>query len=201
MKARDTRTGAFHDCGGIYTTRHSPNARLTLNSPRTDLGFPSTSLISQIALLVVVAVPVSLAHPSRKELFRPIETMGEYCSWVMGFLLPSLWEAEVAVSAAALLVAAVLLLFLDQTTSNTTHSSASSSSASPATTSYHHRDGGRGRSCAKGKKAVAQLGGTSKVRPDMSWTSLLIWTCIDLRIWRVTALLSLIKPADCSSGC
>uniref|UniRef100_A0A0D3F7C6 C2 domain-containing protein n=1 Tax=Oryza barthii TaxID=65489 RepID=A0A0D3F7C6_9ORYZ len=31
-------------------------------------------------------------------------------SWMRGFLLPSLWEAEVAVSAAALLVAALLLL-------------------------------------------------------------------------------------------
>uniref|UniRef100_A0A0E0CN19 C2 domain-containing protein n=1 Tax=Oryza meridionalis TaxID=40149 RepID=A0A0E0CN19_9ORYZ len=69
-------------------------------------------------------------------------------SWMRGFLLPSLWEAEVAVSAAALLVAALLLLFLDQAVQSSTKSPASSSSpsSSPTTTAAAscRRDGGCG---------------------------------------------------------
>ncbi|XP_066163793.1 BAG-associated GRAM protein 1 isoform X1 [Oryza sativa Japonica Group] len=99
-------------------------------------------------------------------------------SWMRGFLLPSLWEAEVAVSAAALLVAALLLLFLDQAVQSSTKSPASSSSPPPSPTTTAaascRRDGGCGgcgcrRRRAKGKPAAAELGGTSKVAlPDGS---------------------------------
>uniref|UniRef100_A0A0E0K266 C2 domain-containing protein n=1 Tax=Oryza punctata TaxID=4537 RepID=A0A0E0K266_ORYPU len=98
-------------------------------------------------------------------------------SWMRGFLLPSLWEAEVAVSAAALLVAALLLLFLDQAVQSSTKSSASSSPplSSPPTTATAscRRDGGCGgcgcRRRAKGKQAAAEHGSTSKiVHPDSS---------------------------------
>uniref|UniRef100_A0A0E0G9L3 C2 domain-containing protein n=1 Tax=Oryza nivara TaxID=4536 RepID=A0A0E0G9L3_ORYNI len=99
-------------------------------------------------------------------------------SWMRGFLLPSLWEAEVAVSAAALLVAALLLLFLDQAVQSSTKSPASSSSPPPSPTTTAaascRRDGGCGgcgcrRRRAKGKPAAAELGGISKVAlPDGS---------------------------------
>lgn len=101
-------------------------------------------------------------------------------SWMRGFLLPSLWEAEVAVSAAALLVAALLLLFLDQAVQSSTKSPASSSSPPPSPTTTAaascRRDGGCGgcgcrRRRAKGKPAAAELGGTSKV-------SHIIFVCI-----------------------
>ena len=85
--------------------------------------------------------------------------MGECLSWVLGLLLPSLWEAEVAVSAAALLVA-VLVLFLlsDQHSKPTAATSSDSSASSPhsSTTASCHGDAGRGRSCARGK-AIADI--------------------------------------------
>lgn len=81
----------------------------------------------------------------------------QYCSWLLGFLLPSLWEAEVAVSATALLAATVaLLLILDQSASNgTTTTTPTTSSPPPSTARIHHRDGRRRRSSARGKKAAA----------------------------------------------
>ncbi|XP_062219581.1 BAG-associated GRAM protein 1-like [Phragmites australis] len=85
--------------------------------------------------------------------------MGECLSWVLGLLLPSLWEAEVAVSAAALLVA-VLVLFLlsDQHSKPAAAASSDSSASSPhsSTIASCHGDAGRGRSCARGK-AVADI--------------------------------------------
>uniref|UniRef100_A0A0D9VI41 C2 domain-containing protein n=1 Tax=Leersia perrieri TaxID=77586 RepID=A0A0D9VI41_9ORYZ len=87
-----------------------------------------------------------------------------FSSWIRGFLLPSLWEAEVAVSAAALLVAALLLLFLDQAVqSASTKSSASLSSSPPAAASFGRNVGGGYRRRAKGKQVATELGGTSKV--------------------------------------
>lgn len=78
--------------------------------------------------------------------------MGEHCSWLLRSLLPSLWEAEVAISAVALLAAAVaLLLILDDT--------ASATSPPSSTTKSYDRDGrGRMRGSAKGSKAVAEPG-------------------------------------------
>ncbi|XP_014756501.1 BAG-associated GRAM protein 1 isoform X2 [Brachypodium distachyon] len=86
----------------------------------------------------------------------------QYCSWLLGFLLPSLWEAEVAVSATALLAATVaLLLILDQSASNgTTTTTPTTSSPPPSTARIHHRDGRRRRSSARGKKAAA---------PELRW--------------------------------
>ncbi|KAL5211483.1 hypothetical protein ABZP36_022330 [Zizania latifolia] len=89
-----------------------------------------------------------------------------FCSWILGFLLPSLWEVEVAVSAAALLLAALLLVFLDQASqSASAESSATSSSSSPHTApATYRRDGAGGRrGRAKGKQVTAELAGTSKI--------------------------------------
>ncbi|XP_040376562.1 BAG-associated GRAM protein 1-like [Oryza brachyantha] len=89
-------------------------------------------------------------------------------SWMRGFLLPSLWEAEVAVSAAALLVAALLLFFLDQAVQSSTKSLPSSSSSSSSSLAVaaagYRRDGGDGRRRrAKGRQEAAELGGTSNI--------------------------------------
>ncbi|XP_062221084.1 BAG-associated GRAM protein 1-like isoform X2 [Phragmites australis] len=86
--------------------------------------------------------------------------MGECASCVMGLLLPSLWEAAVAVSAAALLVAALFLFLLpDQhysAPSATVATNSSASSSHSSATETCHRDAGRGRSCARGEaRAVA----------------------------------------------
>lgn len=100
-------------------------------------------------------------NPGRKQVnwaIDPVVMMGaQYCSWLLGFLLPSLWEAEVAVSATALLAATVaLLLILDQSASNgTTTTTPTTSSPPPSTARIHHRDGRRRRSSARGKKAAA----------------------------------------------
>ena len=42
----------------------------------------------------------------------PVPAMGQCLSWALGLLLPSLWEAEVAISATALLIAALILFLL-----------------------------------------------------------------------------------------
>ncbi|KAF0933556.1 hypothetical protein E2562_018803 [Oryza meyeriana var. granulata] len=108
-----------------------------------------------------------LASSSREELAIEefaMEAAG-FSSWMRAFLLPSLWEAEVAVSAAALLVAALLLLFLDQAVQSSTKLSASP----PIAAASYRRDGGGFRPRAKGKQAIAELGGTSKIAlPDGS---------------------------------
>ncbi|VAI46807.1 unnamed protein product [Triticum turgidum subsp. durum] len=78
--------------------------------------------------------------------------MGAHCSWLLRSLLPSLWEAEVAISAVALLAAAVaLLLILEETASAT-------SPSSPTTKSYDRDRGGRRRGSAKGSRAAAEPG-------------------------------------------
>ncbi|KAM0869248.1 hypothetical protein ACQ4PT_040799 [Festuca glaucescens] len=88
----------------------------------------------------------------------------QYCSWLLGFLLPSLWEAEVAISAAALLAATVaLLVILDQTTPTI-----SSPPSSPTTEVYgrdsHSRCRRQRRSRAKrSNKALAEPGRASEV--------------------------------------
>jgi len=89
--------------------------------------------------------------------------MGQCLSWALGLLLPSLWEAEVAISATALLIAALVLFLLtsDQHAAKPTaaggrsSSPASSSSSRPsAAAAARHRDAGRcGRSGARGKAA------------------------------------------------
>ncbi|XP_047079704.1 BAG-associated GRAM protein 1-like [Lolium rigidum] len=56
----------------------------------------------------------------------------QYCSWLLRFLLPSLWEAEVAISAAALLATVALLVVLEQTASSTSATSSPPSSAAEA---------------------------------------------------------------------
>ncbi|XP_048534841.1 BAG-associated GRAM protein 1-like isoform X4 [Triticum urartu] len=78
--------------------------------------------------------------------------MGAHCSWLLRSLLPSLWEAEVAISAVALLAATVaLLLILEETASAT-------SPSSPTTKSYDRDRGGRRRGSAKGSRAAAEPG-------------------------------------------
>ncbi|XP_044951065.1 BAG-associated GRAM protein 1-like isoform X1 [Hordeum vulgare subsp. vulgare] len=78
--------------------------------------------------------------------------VGTHCSWLLRSLLPSLWEAEVAISAVALLAAAVaLLLVLDETASAT-------SPSSPTTKSYDRDRRGRMRGSAKGSKPAAEPG-------------------------------------------
>ncbi|KAM0886372.1 hypothetical protein ACQ4PT_029735 [Festuca glaucescens] len=94
-----------------------------------------------------------------------VVTMGtQYCSWLLRFLLPSLWEAEVAISAAALLAATVaLLVILDQTTPTI-----SSPPSSPTTEVYgrdsHSRCRRQRRSRAKrSNKALAEPGRASEI--------------------------------------
>ncbi|KAM0886373.1 hypothetical protein ACQ4PT_029735 [Festuca glaucescens] len=88
----------------------------------------------------------------------------QYCSWLLRFLLPSLWEAEVAISAAALLAATVaLLVILDQTTPTI-----SSPPSSPTTEVYgrdsHSRCRRQRRSRAKrSNKALAEPGRASEI--------------------------------------
>uniref|UniRef100_M8BQQ4 C2 domain-containing protein n=1 Tax=Aegilops tauschii TaxID=37682 RepID=M8BQQ4_AEGTA len=78
--------------------------------------------------------------------------MGAHCSWLLRPLLPSLWEAEVAISAVALLAAAVaLLLILEET--------ASATSPPFSTTKSYDRDRRcRTRGSAKGSRAFAEPG-------------------------------------------
>uniref|UniRef100_A0A453P1Y5 C2 domain-containing protein n=1 Tax=Aegilops tauschii subsp. strangulata TaxID=200361 RepID=A0A453P1Y5_AEGTS len=75
-----------------------------------------------------------------------------HCSWLLRSLLPSLWEAEVAISAVALLAAAVaLLLILEET--------ASATSPPFSTTKSYDRDRRcRTRGSAKGSRAFAEPG-------------------------------------------
>ncbi|VAI58320.1 unnamed protein product [Triticum turgidum subsp. durum] len=78
--------------------------------------------------------------------------MGAHCSWLLRSLLPSLWEAEVAISAVALLAAAVaLLLILEETASAT-------SPPSSTTKSYDRDRRCRTRGSGKGSRAVAEPG-------------------------------------------
>ncbi|XP_034600273.1 BAG-associated GRAM protein 1 isoform X2 [Setaria viridis] len=87
--------------------------------------------------------------------------MGQCLSWALGLLLPSLWEAEVAISATALLVAALVLFLLttDQH-AKPTAAGGGGSNSSPASSSHSsatcHRDAGRGRSGARGR-AVSEI--------------------------------------------
>ncbi|CAM0945315.1 unnamed protein product [Alopecurus aequalis] len=77
----------------------------------------------------------------------------QYCSWLLGFLLPSRWEAEVAISAAALVATIALLLVLDQTASST------SATSPPSSTTEVSRCRRQRRSRrAKRSKAAAELG-------------------------------------------
>ncbi|PVH66615.1 hypothetical protein PAHAL_1G299000 [Panicum hallii] len=90
--------------------------------------------------------------------------MGQCLSWALGLLLPSLWEAEVAVSATALLIAALVLFLLtsDQHTAKPTaaggggSSLAASSSSRPSAAAACRCDAGRGRSGARGE-AVSEI--------------------------------------------
>jgi hypothetical protein len=82
----------------------------------------------------------------------------QYCSWLLGFLLPSLWEAEVAISAAALVATIVLLLVLDQT----------ATSPPSSTTEVYSRDSRcrrqrRSRRAKRSDKAAAEPGVSSEV--------------------------------------
>ncbi|OEL34707.1 BAG-associated GRAM protein 1 [Dichanthelium oligosanthes] len=91
--------------------------------------------------------------------------MGQCLSWALGLLLPSLWEAEVAISATALLIAAFVLFLL---TSDQQHAKqpaangggeppASSSSHSSAATAACHRDAGLGRRSGARGRAVSEI--------------------------------------------
>ncbi|CAO2046506.1 unnamed protein product [Urochloa humidicola] len=87
--------------------------------------------------------------------------MGQCLSWALSLLLPSLWEAEVAISATALLIAALILFLLtsDQHHAKPTPSAAPGSSSSPPSSSAaattRHRDAGRGR--ARGSRPVSEI--------------------------------------------
>ncbi|RLM80957.1 C2 and GRAM domain-containing protein [Panicum miliaceum] len=88
--------------------------------------------------------------------------MGQCLSWALGLLLPSLWEAEVAISATALLIAALVLFLLtsDQHTAKPTaaggSSLAASSSSRPSAAAGCRCEAGRGRSGARGE-AVSEI--------------------------------------------
>ncbi|KAL6899620.1 hypothetical protein ACP4OV_006278 [Aristida adscensionis] len=86
-------------------------------------------------------------------------TMGECLAWVPRLLLPSLWEAEVAVSVAALLVGALLLLLLSSSTGQRATASAGAAGASgsspAASSSAATNDRRRGRSGGARWKAAA----------------------------------------------
>jgi len=92
-----------------------------------------------------------------------VAAMGQCLSWALGLLLPSLWEAEVAISATALLIAALVLFLLTSDQHAAKPTAAGSRSSSPASSSSsrpsaaaaaRHRDAGRcGRSGARGKAA------------------------------------------------
>jgi hypothetical protein len=83
--------------------------------------------------------------------------MGQCLSWALGLLVPSLWEAEVAISATALLIAALVLFLLTTTSDHHAKPTAATGSNSPASypsphssaAATRHRDAaGRGRSRA-----------------------------------------------------
>ena len=80
-----------------------------------------------------------------------------YCSWLLGFLLPPRWEAEVAISAAALVVTIALLLVLDQTACAT-------SPPSSTTEASRCRRQRRSRRAKRSKAAADELGRASEVR-------------------------------------
>ncbi|RLN07870.1 C2 and GRAM domain-containing protein [Panicum miliaceum] len=86
--------------------------------------------------------------------------MGQCLSWALGLLLPSLWEAEVAISATALLIAALVLFLLtsDQHAAKPTVvvGGGGGSSSSAASSSSRPSSASRGRSGARGK-AVSEI--------------------------------------------
>ncbi|KAM0875716.1 hypothetical protein ACQ4PT_036646 [Festuca glaucescens] len=88
----------------------------------------------------------------------------QYCSWLLRFLLPSLWEAEVAISAAALLATVALLLVLDQTASSTSPTASPLSSAAEAcgrdSRCRRQRRSGRAK---RSNKAAAEPGLASEI--------------------------------------
>jgi hypothetical protein len=92
--------------------------------------------------------------------FQEKVTMGaQYCSWLLGFLLPSLWEAEVAISAAALIATIALLLVLDQTAT-----SPPSSTTEVCSRDSRCRRQRRSRRAKRSDKAAAEPGLAGEVR-------------------------------------
>ncbi|CAL4886823.1 unnamed protein product [Urochloa decumbens] len=88
--------------------------------------------------------------------------MGQCVSWALGLLLPSLWEAEVAISATALLIAALILFLLTSDHHANKPTPAAGSSSSPASSSAagtRNRDAaGRGRSGgARSRVVVSEI--------------------------------------------
>ncbi|GJM85482.1 hypothetical protein PR202_ga01934 [Eleusine coracana subsp. coracana] len=81
--------------------------------------------------------------------------MGECLSWAVGRILPSLWEAEVAFSAAALLAAALFLFLLSDHPSKATTGSGRSSGSSASAPSSAAATFIRGRSWARWNNAAA----------------------------------------------
>ncbi|WVZ74681.1 hypothetical protein U9M48_022840 [Paspalum notatum var. saurae] len=88
--------------------------------------------------------------------------MGQCVSWALGILLPSLWEAEVAISATALLIAALVLVLLTSEQQRATKpAAAAGTSSSPASRSSAaaacYRDAGRRRNGAAAAAAAAEI--------------------------------------------
>jgi hypothetical protein len=108
-----------------------------------------------------------------------VATMGaQYCSWLLRFLLPSLWEAEVAISAAALLATVALLVVLDQTASSTSAAASPPSSAAEACgRDSRCRRQRRSRRAKRSNKAAPEPGLASEVRPYRSCAG--CTACID----------------------
>jgi hypothetical protein len=153
-------------------------ARLVLNAPahrpwQASLRspFPRTPRRARFVSQRSTSTSLSSVRPGRRargrpELARPVRVaaMGQCLSWALGLLLPSLWEAEVAVSATALLIAALVLFLLtsDQHTAKPTaaggggSSLAASSSSRPSAAAACRCDAGRGRSGARGE-AVSEI--------------------------------------------
>nr|CAB3447174.1 unnamed protein product [Digitaria exilis] len=83
--------------------------------------------------------------------------MGQCLSWALGLLVPSLWEAKVAISATALLIAALILFLLTSDQRAASKPTATAGEDSPASSSphssaaLHHRDAGRSGG-ARGKR-------------------------------------------------
>ncbi|KAL6634009.1 hypothetical protein ACP70R_026680 [Stipagrostis hirtigluma subsp. patula] len=95
-------------------------------------------------------------------------TTGECFLWVPRLLLPSLWEAQVAVSVAALLVGVLVLVLLSTDQRNKPADSPASSPASSAATN-RRRDVGRGRSkaAADGSSCSWGAGGSHVIKLEL----------------------------------
>ncbi|XP_066318839.1 BAG-associated GRAM protein 1-like [Miscanthus floridulus] len=113
--------------------------------------------------------------------------MGQCLSWALGLLLPSLWEAEVAISATALLIAALILFLLtsDQhakstaPSGNTPPSSSARSSATAAAAGRGRRTRARGEAASEITCAQGGGGGGYVIKLELLSAKYLIGASLD----------------------